>query len=148
LNFLLTYQGCLFITTANTLYNIPRPLLDRMETITIPGYTEDEKMEISKGHLIPKQLKEHGLSPSGVTFTDDALMKVIRNYTREAGVRNLERQIANICRKIARAVVEGEKKTIDVDIDMVEKFLGVATLSLWYFGKTRLNRCGYRSCLD
>jgi len=116
----------LFITTANTLYNIPRPLLDRMETITIPGYTEDEKMEISKGHLIPKQLKEHGLSPSGVTFTDDALMKVIRNYTREAGVRNLERQIANICRKIARAVVEGEKKTIDVDIDMVEKFLGVA----------------------
>ena len=115
----------LFITTANTLYNIPRPLLDRMETVTIPGYTEDEKIEIAKRHLIPKQLKEHGLSSAGVTFNEDSLIKIVRNYTREAGVRNLEREIANICRKIARAVVEGEKTTIEIDSAMVEKFLGV-----------------------
>lgn len=115
----------LFITTANNLYNIPRPLLDRMEVVTIPGYTEDEKLEIAKRHLIPKQLKEHGLDLSDVTFHDSALIKIIRNYTREAGVRNFERAIANICRKIARAVVEGEKNIIDVDISLVEKFLGV-----------------------
>lgn len=113
----------MFITTANTLHNIPRPLLDRMETVNIPGYTEDEKLEISKRHLIPKQLEEHGLSPE-VSFSKEAIIKIIRNYTREAGVRNLERQIANICRKIARAVVEGEKKTVEVDVDMIEKFLG------------------------
>lgn len=115
----------MFIATANNLYNIPRPLLDRMEVVTIPGYTEDEKLEIAKRHLIPKQLKEHGLDLSYVTFHDSALIKIVRNYTREAGVRNLERAIANICRKIARAVVEGEKNTIDVDEDLVEKFLGV-----------------------
>ena len=115
----------LFITTANNLYNIPRPLLDRMETVTIPGYTEDEKLEIAKRHLISKQLKEHGLTSAGVVFNNNPLRKVVRNYTREAGVRNLEREIANICRKIARAVVEGEKTTIDIDSGMVEKFLGV-----------------------
>ena len=115
----------LFITTANTLHNIPRPLLDRMETVTIPGYTEDEKLEIAKRHLIPKQLKEHGLTSTGVTFNNDSLIQIIRSYTREAGVRNLERQIANICRKVVRAVVEGEKTTIDIDSGMVEKFLGV-----------------------
>lgn len=115
----------LFITTANNLYNIPRPLRDRMEVVAIPGYTEDEKLEIAKRHLIPKQLKEHGLKLSDVTFYENALIKIIRNYTREAGVRNLERSIANICRKIARAVVEGEKNTIDVDEGLVEKFLGV-----------------------
>ena len=115
----------LFITTANNLYNIPRPLRDRMEVVTIPGYTEDEKLEIAKRHLIPKQLKEHGLDVADVNFHESALIKIIRNYTREAGVRNLERSIANICRKIARAVVEGEKSTIDVDEDLVQKFLGV-----------------------
>ncbi|MCG1011098.1 endopeptidase La [Tepidanaerobacter sp. GT38] len=115
----------MFIATANNLYNIPRPLLDRMEIVTIPGYTEDEKLEIAKRHLILKQLKEHGLDSSYVTFHDSALIKIIRNYTREAGVRNLERAIAQICRKIARVVVEGEKNTIDVDEDLVEKFLGV-----------------------
>ena len=115
----------MFIATANNLYNIPRPLLDRMEVVTIPGYTEDEKLEIAKRHLILKQLKEHGLDSSYVTFHDSALIKIIRNYTREAGVRNLERAIAQICRKIARVVVEGEKNTIDVDEDLVEKFLGV-----------------------
>jgi ATP-dependent Lon protease len=114
----------LFITTANALYNIPRPLLDRMEVVTIPGYTEDEKLEIAKRHLIPKQSKEHGLTPEKITFTPDGLLKIIRNYTREAGVRNLEREIANICRKVAKAIVEGEKTSVDVDSAMVEKFLG------------------------
>jgi ATP-dependent Lon protease len=114
----------LFIATANAVYNIPRPLLDRMETVVIPGYTEVEKLEIAKRHLIPKQLKEHGLAPESISFAEDALLKIIRNYTREAGVRNLEREIANICRKIARAVVEGEKTDLEVDAELVEKFLG------------------------
>jgi len=114
----------MFITTANNLYNIPRPLLDRMETVTIPGYTEDEKLEIAVRHLIPKQLKEHGLTPEKIIFTHDGLLKIIRNYTREAGVRNLEREIANICRKVAKAIVEGEKTAVDVDSAMVVKFLG------------------------
>lgn len=115
----------LFITTANNLYNIPGPLLDRMETITIPGYTEDEKLEIAKRHLIPKQLKEHGLSLEKLTFTDDGLKKILRNYTREAGVRNFEREIANICRKVAKAIVEGEKEGVNVNAPMVENILGV-----------------------
>jgi len=114
----------MFMTTANTLYNIPRPLLDRMETVTIPGYTEEEKQQIAIQHLIPKQLTEHGLSPEKICFKEEAVTKIIRNYTREAGVRNLERQIAHICRKIVRAVVEGEKKTVEVDSDIVERFLG------------------------
>ncbi|MDI3481459.1 MAG: ATP-dependent Lon protease [Tepidanaerobacteraceae bacterium] len=114
----------LFITTANSLYNIPRPLLDRMETLNISGYTEDEKLEIAKRHLIPRQLIEHGLAPHKVTFMDEGLLKIIRNYTREAGVRNLEREIANICRKVAKAIVTGEKTVLDVDAKLVEKFLG------------------------
>jgi ATP-dependent Lon protease len=114
----------LFITTANTLYNIPGPLLDRMETLTIPGYTEDEKLEIAKRHLIPKQLSEHGLTQDKITFADDGLLKIIRSYTREAGVRNLEREIAGICRKAAKTIVEGEKTLLNVDAALVERFLG------------------------
>jgi ATP-dependent Lon protease len=114
----------LFIATANTLFNIPRPLLDRMEVISIPGYTEYEKLKIAKFHLIPRQIEEHGLSAENLVFSDEALVHIIRNYTREAGVRNLEREIASICRKVARSVVEGEKKSVDVDVEMVEKFLG------------------------
>lgn len=115
----------LFITTANALYKIPGPLLDRMETVVIPGYTEEEKLNIAKIHLVPKQMKEHGLTFDRLSFTDEGLIKIIRNYTREAGVRNLEREIANICRKVAKAVVEGEKTGVDVDPDIVETFLGV-----------------------
>lgn len=114
-----------FITTANAMYNIPRPLLDRMETVVIPGYTEEEKFEIAMRYLIPKQLKENGLTPDRVSFMKEGLLKIIRNYTREAGVRNLEREIANICRKVARAVVAGEKTMVDVDSAIVEKFLGI-----------------------
>ncbi|MGI6486092.1 MAG: endopeptidase La [Thermoanaerobacterales bacterium] len=114
-----------FITTANSMYNIPRPLLDRMETVVIPGYTEDEKFEIATRHLIPKQIKENGLTSEKLSFKRDGILKIIRNYTREAGVRNLERQIANVCRKVARAVVAGEKKMVDVDAVIVEDLLGI-----------------------
>lgn len=115
----------MFITTANALHKIPQPLLDRMETVNISGYTEDEKLQIALGYLIPKQLKEHGLTPEDVTFNNDSLIKIIRNHTREAGVRNLERQIAKTCRKVARAVVEGERTFVNIDLRMVDKFLGV-----------------------
>ncbi|MCG0276557.1 MAG: endopeptidase La [Thermosediminibacteraceae bacterium] len=114
----------LFIATANTLFNIPKPLLDRMEVISIPGYTEHEKLEIAKLYIIPRQINEHGLGPHNLVFSDDAIIKIIRNYTREAGVRNLEREIASICRKVAKSVVEGEKGTVEIDGAMVEKFLG------------------------
>lgn len=114
-----------FITTANNMYNIPAPLLDRMETVTIPGYTENEKLEIARRHLVPKQLAEHGLTAEKVTFSEDGILRIIRNYTREAGVRSLEREIANICRKVARSMVEGEVDTVNVNSALVEKFLGI-----------------------
>ncbi|MDB5034062.1 MAG: ATP-dependent Lon protease [Chlorobi bacterium] len=95
----------LFITTANVLFNIPLPLQDRMEIIELNGYLEHDKLEIAKRHIIPKQLKEHGLEGHHISFTDDAVMKVIREYTSEAGVRNLEREIASLCRKIAKEIV-------------------------------------------
>jgi ATP-dependent Lon protease len=103
----------LFITTANVLFNIPVPLQDRMEIIEISGYLEHDKLEIARRHIIPKQLEEHGLTGYHITFEDDAIMKVIREYTSEAGVRNLEREIAALCRKIAKALVEaGQAKPI------------------------------------
>lgn len=115
----------LFITTANVEYAIPRPLLDRMEVIYLPGYTEHEKLQIAIRHLVPKQLEEHGLSTEQLSLSDNALRKIIREYTREAGVRNLERQIATICRKAARDIV-GEKATeIQVSLKTVEKWLGI-----------------------
>jgi ATP-dependent Lon protease len=100
----------LFICTANQLETIPGPLLDRMDVIQLSGYTEDEKLGIAKRYLVPKQLEAHGLSVDKVTFTEGALRTVIREYTREAGVRNLERQIAALCRKAARRVAEGKTK--------------------------------------
>jgi ATP-dependent Lon protease len=95
----------MFITTANTLHGIPAPLQDRMEILRLSGYTEDEKLHIAKGHLVPRKLEEHGLLPGRVAFTDGALLEVIRRYTREAGVRSLEREIASVLRKVAREVV-------------------------------------------
>ncbi|WP_088007264.1 endopeptidase La [Indiicoccus explosivorum] len=114
----------LFIATANDLGSIPGPLRDRMEVITIAGYTEGEKQSIAKNHLIPKQLKEHGLSEEKLRFEDDAILSVIRFYTREAGVRNLERQIASICRKVTKQLIAGEKESITVTPELVEEYLG------------------------
>ncbi|MBS4022968.1 MAG: endopeptidase La [Dethiobacter sp.] len=115
----------MFITTANTLYNIPQPLIDRMETIYIPGYTEEEKVKIAERYLLPKQLKEHGLSSSTLVVSENTLRKIIRQYTREAGVRNLERKIASICRKTAKEVVRDKKKYSAVTVQSVNKYLGI-----------------------
>jgi ATP-dependent Lon protease len=114
----------LFITTANLSYNIPRPLLDRMELIEISGYTEEEKVPIALDYLIPKQLREHGLKEENVSFSEGAIRKIIREYTREAGVRNLERQIASICRKVARKVVEDRGLSVNITANSVTKYLG------------------------
>lgn len=115
----------LFITTANTEFSIPPALLDRMEIISLPGYTMWEKNEIAQRHLIPKQLKEHGLTDKNIKFSDDAIFTVIKNYTREAGVRNLEREIANICRKITKKIVEaGKEHFFHIKAKSVEKYLG------------------------
>jgi len=115
----------LFITTANTFHGIPRPLLDRMEVITISGYTEEEKVEIARRHLYPKQLKEHGIQRKQLVLPEKVLRDIIRLYTKESGVRNLERQLAAICRKSARELVGGKSKTVRVTGQNLRKFLGV-----------------------
>jgi ATP-dependent Lon protease len=115
----------MFVCTANTL-NIPAPLLDRMEVIRIPGYTEDEKLNIAKRYLVPKQLKANGLKPSEVAFSDNAMRDIIRYYTREAGVRNLEREIAKICRKIVKSLLLHPKEAqTHVSPKNVATYLGV-----------------------
>lgn len=114
----------MFVTTANTLSTIPPALLDRMEVIEFPGYIEEEKMEIARRYLIPRQLEENGVDDLGITFDDAALHRIIREYTYEAGVRNLEREIGRICRKIARLKAEGKKYPTVVTADLIEKFLG------------------------
>jgi ATP-dependent Lon protease len=115
----------LFICTANQLETIPAPLLDRMDVIHLSGYTEDEKLGIARKYLVPKQLEAHGLGESKITFTEGALRTVIREYTREAGVRNLERQIAALCRKAARRVAEGKAKgATRIDERRVRSWLG------------------------
>jgi len=114
----------MFIATANDLATIPGPLLDRMEVISIAGYTEIEKVHITRDHLLPKQIKENGLSKSAIQVRDDAILKIVRYYTREAGVRSLERQMAAICRKTAKIIVSGEKKRVVVTEKNVEEFLG------------------------
>ncbi|MEM6536765.1 MAG: endopeptidase La [Pseudomonadota bacterium] len=114
----------MFVTTANSL-NMPQPLLDRMEIIRIPGYTEDEKMEIARRHLIPKQRKDHGLSDEEWAVTDDGLQELIRRYTREAGVRNLEREIARLARKAVRDIETSKRDVVNVTTDIVEEYAGV-----------------------
>ncbi|WP_059171310.1 endopeptidase La [Bacillus sp. FJAT-27445] len=114
----------MFIATANNLATIPGPLRDRMEIITIAGYTEIEKVHIAKDHLLPKQLKENGLSKGTLQVREDAILKTVRYYTREAGVRSLERQMATICRKTAKIIVAGEKKKVVVTEKNLEDFLG------------------------
>ncbi len=117
-------SNVLFIATANDLSSIPGPLLDRMEVISIAGYTEIEKTQITKNHLIPKQLKEHGLKKTQVVIKDEAVIDIIRYYTREAGVRGLERQIATLCRKIAKIIVSGEKKRVTVSSKSLQELIG------------------------
>jgi ATP-dependent Lon protease len=115
----------MFITTANT-YKMPTPLLDRLEIVSISGYTELEKMEIAKSYLIPKQKKENGLKEKEFSITDDALMSIIRDYTREAGVRKLEREIAKLARKVVKELMENsEKASVTITIDNLEKYAGI-----------------------
>jgi ATP-dependent Lon protease len=114
----------LFIATANSVQDIPRPLLDRMELIEVTSYTENEKLHIAKEHLLAKQMERNGIRPEQLSITDKALAKIISGYTREAGVRNLERKLGEICRKVARPLYEGEKEKIKVTEQNLEKFLG------------------------
>jgi len=114
----------MFVTTANTLGTIPPPLLDRMEVIEFPGYIEEEKLEIANRYLIPRQLDENGVDGLSLTFDGEAVRRIIREYTYEAGVRNLEREIGRVCRKIARMKAEGKKFPTMVTAESIEKFLG------------------------
>lgn len=114
----------MFIATANSLGTIPGPLLDRMEVITIAGYTEVEKLHIAKEHLLTKQLKQNGLTKGQMQIRDEAMLKLIRTYTREAGVRNLERQIASVCRKAAKIIVSEDRKRVVVTEKQLEELLG------------------------
>jgi ATP-dependent Lon protease len=114
----------LFITTANVLDPVPPALRDRMEVLEIPGYTEEEKLKIAKEHLVQKQIRNHGLTPEQLTIADEALSAVIRGYTREAGVRNLEREIGALCRKAARRRAEGDQSPLTITPAVVAELLG------------------------
>jgi ATP-dependent Lon protease len=119
---------CLFIATANSYEGIPRPLLDRMEVIELKIYTKREKLEIAKNHLIPKQMKRHGLTKKSLKIAPSAIEEIVDFYTREAGVRNLEREIASLCRKAAKLIVEEGRKSVSVTASNVGDFLGVRKL--------------------
>ena len=118
-------SGAMFLTTANTLETVPRPLLDRMEVISVSGYTEEEKRNIASGYLIPKQMKEHGIPKNGIRMSNQTIQDIIRSYTRESGVRGLERQIATICRKTARKLVESKGASVRISESNLHKYLGV-----------------------
>ena len=123
-----------FITTANTLYSIPAPLQDRMEIIRLAGYTEPEKLAIARQFLIKKQTEANGLKPENIEISDNAVLAIVRNYTREAGVRNLEREIASLCRKVAKEVVKkGPETRVEINAASIAKFLGV---SKFRYGET------------
>jgi ATP-dependent Lon protease len=124
----------MFITTANLLEPIPAPLRDRMEILKLSGYTETEKVRIAQGYLIPRQLRENGLWPEELSFTEDALRRIVRDYTREAGVRNLEREIGKVCRKIVTRIAEGNAESADITEENVQEFLG----KRHYFSETAL----------
>jgi ATP-dependent Lon protease len=114
----------MFVTTANSL-NMPQPLMDRMEIIRIPGYTEDEKVEIAKRHVLPKLVKDHGLKPGEFTVPDESIRDLIRYYTREAGVRNLERELGNLARKSVRDLIQAKEVSITIDAERLAKYAGV-----------------------
>lgn len=125
----------MFIATANDLATIPGPLRDRMEIISIPGYTEMEKIHIAKDHLLPKQIKDHGLSKAQLQIRDEGIQNIVRYYTREAGVRGLERKLAGICRKTAKIIVSNEKKRVIVNEQNIEEFLGK---KIFHYGQAEL----------
>ena len=114
----------MFITTANVLDTIPPPLRDRMEVLQLPGYSEEEKARIARSHLIPRQISNHGLADGAVSFAEEAILAIIKGYTREAGLRNLERELGSICRKVARAVAEGAAIPVTIRGEDVERYLG------------------------
>src|SRR5437762_1147814 len=114
----------IFICTANQLDPVPPALRDRMEVIDLPGYIEEEKLSIARQFLVPRQLAEHGLTPTHLRFTDGALRRIIREYTREAGVRNVEREIATLCRKVARQVTGGKVGHVVIDAEDIKEYLG------------------------
>ncbi|HDK17256.1 MAG TPA: endopeptidase La, partial [Nitrospirae bacterium] len=118
-------SNVMFITTANLIESIPSPLRDRMEIIYLSGYTAEEKAGIAKNFLIPKQLEEHGITTRDLKINESAVLLIITHYTREAGVRNLEREIANLCRKVARKIAEGKEKTYHISSNNLSKYLGV-----------------------
>ncbi len=117
-------SNVMFIATANQVDTIPGPLLDRMEVIHLSGYTEEEKLEIAKRYLVPRQTKENGVTTKNITFTDESIKALIASYTREAGLRNLEREIGSVCRKVARQVAEGDKRRFMINAANVSKYLG------------------------
>ncbi|OKP93043.1 endopeptidase La [Paenibacillus sp. P32E] len=119
-------SNVMFVTTANTVHNIPRPLLDRMEMLYIPGYTELEKLQIASRYLLPKQRENHGLEDAQLSIEDDTLLKIVREYTRESGVRNLEQQIAALCRKAAKQIVSGEKEQVSILPAEIKDYLGAS----------------------
>ncbi|MBT2668134.1 endopeptidase La [Bacillus sp. ISL-4] len=125
----------MFVATANNLGSIPGPLRDRMEIISIAGYTEIEKLHIAKDHLLPRQLENHGLLKTQLQIREEALTKIIRYYTREAGVRSLERQLASICRKTAKIIVSGDKKRVVISDKNVEEFLGK---TMFHYGQAEV----------
>jgi len=118
-------SNVMFITTANAVHNIPRPLLDRMEMLFIPGYTELEKLQIATRYLLPKQKREHGLEPEQLQIDESALLKTVREYTRESGVRNLEQQVAALCRKAAKRIVSEGIERLEITADQVKDYLGI-----------------------
>jgi len=114
----------MFVTTANTL-NILPPLLDRMEVIRLAGYTEDEKISIANNYLLPKQIKDNGVKENEMTLSKDIIKEIIRSYTKESGVRNLEREISKVARKVVKKVVSGEEKEVKVDLKNLHDYLGI-----------------------
>jgi len=135
-----------FITTANTLETIPPPLLDRMEIIQLSGYTEGEKVAIAKGYLIPRQLRENGLRPGEVSLTSEAVKTIINVYTREAGVRNLERRIGAVCRKIGTKIAEGKKQSARITPKVARNCSDIP--SSWKRKRSMYVRPSLAWCLD
>lgn len=141
-------SDCIFIATANQADTIPHALYDRMEIIHLPSYTSNEKVSIFNNHLLPKQLKRHGLTRRNVKISEDAVRELIEYYTKEAGVRTLERQTAALCRKIAMQIAEGGKKSVNVTPDTIHALLGPRKVKPGCASSYRHGRRCERTCLD